>query len=71
MAKPLRIKIKGTVTEPGALEIIDVATGEALTNVLSADIHLERSPADCHVTLTIWGAEIDIEANVDAVKGAT
>lgn len=65
MKKPLRIRITGDASDPKTLDVFDAATGEKITNVLAIDFHLERAPADCRVTLTVWGVELDLEANAD------
>lgn len=70
MKNPLRIKITGDASDPKSLNVFDVTTGLKITNVLAIDFHLERVPSDCRVTLTVYGAEVELEAsaNVEAYK---
>jgi hypothetical protein len=65
VSKPLRIRITGDASNPWGVDVHDASTGDRLTNVIAVDCHLERSPAECRVTLTIFGAEFDFIAEAD------
>lgn len=70
MNKPLRIRITGDASKPRSISVFEADTGAKLTNILAVDLHL--SAEDSRVTLTIWGAEIDVVADAEfAAQEAT
>lgn len=58
--RPIKVRITGDISDPYTICITDANTGAKITNVLEVDIHVGRTPSDNIVTLTLFGAEIDL-----------